>query len=401
MVDYAAEVKPDLAIVGPEEPLWVGLVDALEEQLSIPTFGPYKNLAKIETSKSWARDFIRKYEDGVNPDYKIFDSNSIAGLRGFLQGLGEYVIKPDGLTGGKGVRVSGEHLNSIDDAVSYAGELLNLGHNCIVAEQKLEGEEFSLQTISDGESFVHCPLVQDHKRANEGDKGPNTGGMGSYSCSDFSLPFLHRSEVAEAKRISTLILRKICDDVGKPYRGVLYGNYMATAHGVKLIEYNARFADPESMNVLPIMEADFVEVCEAVVKGTLSKLTVNFRPKATVCKYVVPEGYPANPEREKEISVPEELLGREELRTYFAAVNQRPEGLFLTGSRAVAFVGIGDTLSAAEELAELAASSVRGPLKHRRDIGSSSLIQSRIDHMRAIREQSSIDNRVFGLAGAD
>jgi phosphoribosylamine--glycine ligase len=394
MVDCAQEVKPDFAIVGPEEPLNAGLVDALEEH-KIPSFGPYVELAQIETSKSWARNLLRAREDHVNPEHQTF--HSTAGLRGFLKKLGEFVIKPDGLTGGKGVRLSGEHLSSIDDAVAYAEELL-ASHTCVVAEQKLEGEEFSLQTISDGYSFVHCPLVQDHKRAFEGDSGPNTGGMGSYSYPDFSLPFLHRSEVEEAMRISSLVLNSMREEVGKPYRGVLYGNYMATAEGVKLIEYNARFADPEAMNVLPILDTDFVEVCEAVLSGTLSHLTVRFRPKATVCKYVVPRDYPLKSKSDEIISVPDELLGRKDLRTYFAAVDKTSDGIRLTGSRAVAFVGIGETLAEAERIAEGAASSVGGPVRHRQDVGSASLVQSRVAHMEAISGHSA-SRRAFGLAG--
>jgi phosphoribosylamine--glycine ligase len=385
MVDVAKDLRPDLVIVGPEEPLGAGLVDQLE-QIGIPSVGPYLQLAQIETSKSWARELVKRVEGSINPEYRIFKSTS--GLREFLQELGEFVIKPDGLTGGKGVRVSGEHLSSVDEGVAYAKELLDL-HPCIVAEQKLEGEEFSLQTISDGYSFVHCPLAQDHKRAFENDLGPNTGGMGSYSCSDWALPFLCNADVEEAKRISCKVLNGMREETGKPYRGVLYGNYIATGQGVRLIEYNARFADPESMNILSILDTDFIDICNAVLSKSLAELTVKFQHKATVCKYVVPEEYPGKTKEDGRILVPKELFDRQELRTYFAAVNNMPDGLYLTGSRAVALVGIGDTLKEAERIAEKAANSIKGPVRHRKDVGSADLINSRVLHMQALREHHS------------
>src|SRR5262249_43803227 len=162
-----------------------GLVDALEQEMGILSFGPYKQLARIETSKSWTRDLLSKYSIDANPQYFTFTTHD--GIRDCLKDLGAFAIKPDGLTGGKGVKLSGEHLQSLEEAVAYADEVLET-HPKVVIEEKLEGQEFSLQTISDGHGFVHCPLAQDHKRAYEGDRGPNTGGMGSYSCRDFLLP---------------------------------------------------------------------------------------------------------------------------------------------------------------------------------------------------------------------
>ena len=381
MLAYASEVCPDLALVGPEEPLEKFLVDRLEK-LNIPTFGPYGDLAQIETSKSWARKLLNKYVSHANPQHEIFESTE--GLNDYLLALGDFVIKPDGLTGGKGVRVSGEHLHSIDEAVAYAEELLKL-HNRFVAEEKLVGEEFSLQSISDGYNLVHCPLVQDHKRAFVGDEGPNTGGMGSYSCNDFSLPFLNPEDMRQAQEINSQVISALREETSKLYRGVLYGNFIATAQGLKLIEYNARFGDPEAMNVLPLLETDFLEICKSVVDGTLSEIDVQFTPQATVCKYVVPNGYPTNPERGEKIEVPSELFGRDNLRVYFAAVNSDHGDIFLTGSRAVAFVGIADTLEDAEAIAEEAAASVKGPVRYRQDIGTSKLIDARIDRMSRIR----------------
>ena len=382
MVEYARRVQPHLVIVGPEDPLAVGLVDALEA-MGIPCFGPSRGLARLETSKSWTRRLLDKHRIPGNPEYRIFSGTY--GLEDYLKGLGEFVVKPDGLTGGKGVRVSGEHIFSIDEATRYAEELLQTA-SCFVVEERLDGEEFSLQSICDGEHLFHCPAVQDHKRAFESDTGPNTGGMGSYSCPDHSLPFLSKDDIAQARAISVSVAHALLEESGMPYKGVLYGGFMATRKGVKLIEYNARFGDPEAMNILPILDGDFLAMCEAVTQGDLDKVSAGFRPLATVCKYVVPAGYPTDPAAGERIVIPRELFSRDDLQVYFAAVHEEEGEITLTGSRSLAFVGIGETIAQAEALAEYGASSVQGPLFHRKDIGTAGLVEARIRHMRALRD---------------
>ena len=196
-------------------------------------------------------------------------------------------------------------------------------------EERLEGQEFSLQTITDGESVVHCPLVQDHKRAEEGDTGPNIGGMVSYSCADFSLPFLTDADVLQAHTISEKVIEAIGRETGRPYKGVLYGGFIATADGVGLIEYNARFGDPEAMNVLPILDADFAELCSAVAEGTLGDVRWSFQPQATVCKYIVPESYPERSELTRLDVSPSEMesFGA---RWFWAACEQVGEEISMT-----------------------------------------------------------------------
>ncbi len=306
------------------------------------------------------------------------------GLRQYMSELGEFVIKPDGLTGGKGVQVFGEHLHSIEDALSYCHAIL-AKHGRVEVEERLEGEEFSLQTITDGDTIIHCPLVQDHKRAYDGDEGPNTGGMGSYSCPDFGLPFLDARDIETAQSTNEQVIHALARETGKPYRGVLYGGFMATGDGVRLIEYNARFGDPEAMNVLPLLEADFVELCRATAEGNLGRVACSFASKATVCKYVVPESYPDGPATRAAIVVPDEYRERTDVRWFWAACRQEGSDVHLTGSRAGAFVGIGDTLEAAERVAEEAASAVGGPVRHREDIGRTEIIDARIRHMETLR----------------
>jgi phosphoribosylamine---glycine ligase len=376
------DVAPDLVIVGPEEPLEAGYVDCLEE-MGIPAFGPAKKLAAIESSKSWARRLLDKHGIPGNPAYRAFEAPD--GLRDYMEELGSFVVKPDGLTGGKGVRVFGEHLQTIDEAFDYATEVL-AGHPRVQIEERLEGEEFSLQTITDGESVIHCPLVQDHKRAYEGDQGPNTGGMGSYSCADLSLPFLSDADALRAHAISEKVIEALGRETGHPYRGVLYGGFMATGDGIRLIEYNARFGDPEAMNVLPILDADFVELCAAVAAGRLGDVSWSFQRKATVCKYVVPKEYPGRSPRTKLDAVPE-APAKERVAWYWAACEREAGDVYMTSSRTGAFVGIGSSLGEAEAEAEQAARSLeqKCPVRHRQDIGTDALVRKRVEHMEALR----------------
>ena len=377
----AREQRPDFVIVGPEEPLAEGIVDALQE-LGIPCVGPTKSLARLESSKSFTRELLSRHRIPGNAKYKVFKSTE--GIQEYLNHLGTYVVKPDGLTGGKGVKLSDEHLFSTQEAVGYCEELFRAGHPAVIIEEKLDGEEFSLQSFCDGTHVVDMVVVQDHKRAFDGDTGPNTGGMGSYSCEDHSLPFLLPGHVQEASAINAAVAAALRKETGQKYKGILYGGFMATRDGIRLLEYNARFGDPETMNVLSLLETDLVDICEAIIEEKLHELPIRFQRKATVCKYVVPEGYPENPVKGAPIDlrgVPKESSS---FRMYKAAVEERGEELYMTGSRAIACVGIGETLAEAERIAEQAASSIRGPVFHRRDIGTRDLIQKRIEHMKRL-----------------
>jgi len=384
VADYAAEIQPDFAVIGPEEPLASGVVDRLEK-MGIPCVGPREKLARLESSKAFTRKLLSDHKIPGNPEHRIF--RSMDGIEKYLNILETFVIKPDGLTSGKGVQVFGEHLKTKEQALSYCRELFASKQSAVIVEEKLDGEEFSFQSFCDGDHVVHTFPVQDHKRAYEGDKGPNTGGMGSYSCEDFLLPFLSAELVREACNINELVckaLKTISDEEGSnlPYKGILYGGFMVTKKGLRVIEYNARFGDPEVMNVLPLLETDFIDICEAIINGTLDKLHIRYKRKATVCKYVVPEGYPSQPA--KGVLIYDIPKSTNNLRVFYAAIDDESGANTLTGSRALAVVGIADTLPEAERIAEDAACSVRGKIFHRRDIGTAKLVQKRIDHMSAV-----------------
>jgi len=374
VVGVAKKLSVDLAIIGPEGPLEIGLVDALEKE-GILCVGPRKNVARIETSKAFARNIIDLCDAGKNPERMEF--SSLRGVRGFLKHLnGHYVIKYDGLMGGKGVKISGEHLHSVEESLSYAKSIVDGGGTFLI-EEKFLGEEFSLMSFCDGKTCAHMPLVQDHKRAFEGDVGPNTGGMGTYSFSNHGLPFLSEENVLEAQRTNERVALELYKQTGQQFRGILYGGFMLTKNGVKVIEYNARFGDPEAMNVLSILETDFLDICNAIVSGTLTDLDISFKNEATVCKYAVPNGYPNSPSKNFEV-----VFNPHDSNLYLAAVQKTSGGVVATGSRTAAFVGINKEIGVAEKLAESGVCGVKGDLFHRKDIGTKKLIGLRIKNMK-------------------
>ena len=377
--DYSIEKNINLAIIGPENPLASGVADSLWKA-RIGVVGPKKNLAQIETSKSFTRNLLREYKIPGCPKFKTF--TNMEGVEDFLSLLGQnYVVKYDGLAGGKGVKVAGDHLHSHDEALSYCNELVESGGRFVI-ERKLIGEEFSLMSFCDGENLSHMPAVQDHKRAFEDDAGPNTGGMGTYSDSDHSLPFLEKTHIESAQRINEKTARALKHKFGEGYKGILYGGFIATNSGVQLIEYNARFGDPEAMNVLSILDSDLIEICEAIISENLNNTKINFKNLATVCKYAVPDGYPDHPVKGHQIDV-SEVKNKNML--FYASVENKNGNLIQIGSRAIAVVGHGETIWEAEQIAEKNISMVKGPLFHRRDIGTTDLIQKKLNHMSSIK----------------
>lgn len=394
ILEIARAGKPDFAVIGPDDPIGAGLADALEG-VEIPTVAPKKSLARIETSKGFTRELLRKYRIDASPKFRVFSipENSHGALKEDKKEMytfidqelgGSYVVKYDALKGGKGVKVSGEHLQSVDDGIAYAEECLR---ECgrVVIEEKLEGVEFSLLSFVSGTQVVDMPAVQDHKRAYEGDEGPNTGGMGTYTNADHSLPFLSASDLARAKEINRLTAKALLDECGAPYRGILYGGYMAVRDGVRLIEFNARFGDPEALNILPLLSSDFVGICEGILRGELTDDLVQFERKATVCKYITPRSYPeAKTEKGQQVHFPADIP--ENARVYYGDITEEHDGrLLLGGSRSAGIVGIGRTIAEAEKIAQALCNEVEGPVRFRSDIGTEEMIRKRVEMMRTLR----------------
>lgn len=379
---FADEHQPTLAIIGPEAPLAAGIADALWSA-HIPTVGPTQSLARIESSKSFTRSLLDRHHIPGNPIFQRF--TSLDGVEALLDRLGDnHVIKDDGLAGGKGVKVFGDHLTTRAESLAFCNELLAAGHPFVI-EEKLEGEEFSLLSFTDGTTLRHMPAVQDHKRAFNGDRGPNTGGMGSYTEANGSLPFLTPHDISFAQHTNAQVIAALHHELNAPYRGILYGGFIATRDGIRLIEYNARFGDPECLNLLTLLESDLVAICRAIVDCKLHTLDVNFTPAATVCKYLVPEGYPDHPRKGDPVPVPDPGTLPSTTTIYLGSVDMQNGTLVSAGSRTLAVVARGPSLAAAEPICESALRDIHGPFFYRSDIGTAELISKRIDHMNSLR----------------
>ncbi|MFH1012128.1 MAG: phosphoribosylamine--glycine ligase [Candidatus Peregrinibacteria bacterium] len=375
--EFAEQRKPDFAFVGPENPIAAGVTDELS-RVGVSCIAPTKELAQLESSKSFTRELMAKYHIPANPDFKKFTSEE--GLLEYAKSLGEIVVKADGLRGGKGVHVQGDHFKTIEEGVAYARQCLEKDGR-VVIEEKLVGQEFSLISFVDGRHVVDTIPVQDHKRAYEGDTGPNTGGMGTYNYPG-NLPFLTDDDLKAAHEINVKTTQAILQETGQEFKGIMYGGFIATGRGVKLIEYNVRFGDPEAMNILPLLKSDLVAICQAIIDGNLDQVPVEFEKKATVCKYVVPEGYPDRPRKGDMVTVGPIPKG---VKVYYASVDEKEGKLVMTGSRAIAFTGIADTIEEAERLAQQGVESVKGPVFFRKDIGTQALIQKRVEMMEKLR----------------
>ena len=371
VAEYATAVGADLAVIGPESALEAGVADALDDA-GVYAFGPRAAEARLETDKAYQREFMERNAIPGCPDYAVFDDMDAACEH--IDGYdGDLAVKPAGLTGGKGVKVIGDQVTP-EEAEAY---LRDSDYDRVVLEERLVGEEFTIQAFVANGDVRTTPAVQDHKRAYEGDEGPNTGGMGSYTDTGFSLPFMTEGDYDAAVDVLEAVVDALPD-----YKGVLYGQFMLTDEGPKVVEFNARFGDPEAMNTLPVLDTPFVDVLAAARDGEpLPELS--FSGEATVCKYAVPDGYPTDPDAGAEIAVDEESAG--DALLYYASVDERDGRLYTTTSRAFSVVGRGDSIAAAEAQAEDALAAAGDRVRIRHDIGTADLVRRRIDHMDELR----------------
>lgn len=387
VLKYALHVQPNYVFIGPEAPLAKGVGDELQKA-GIKVVGPTSAAARLESDKAFCRDLMQNHVQEGYPKFRVCSTREEV-LNTIDDFDTEIVVKPAGLTGGKGVKIQGQQLKDLYEVREYALEVVEQqigGSSQVVLEEKLVGEEFTLQVFTDGVDMVPMPIVQDHKHAYDGDTGPMTGGMGSYSDANHLLPFLNQGDVDIALGIMRKTIKGLKEKTGTIYKGVLYGQFMLTKDGPKVIEYNVRFGDPEAMNVLPLLKTDFSYICQSILDEDLAS-DIEFEDKASVCKYLVPTGYPTNPEAGAKVSIDEDAITKQGARLYFASVDQKGEDLYTSSSRSFGITGFADSIEEAEKIAEKAISSVKcEKLFYRPDIGKPDVVQSRVEHMRKIRE---------------
>jgi len=371
IVQYAMEMKIDLMFVGPDPALETPLVDlASKSGILVPS--PSMAAARIETSKEYMRDFVQRNNISGNIFSRVFSNGREAAE--FIRSSDlEYAIKPIGLTGGKGVRVMGVQINSREEAAAYAAEVASRDGK-VLLEERITGEEFSLQVFSDGKSVSPMPLAQDYKRALEGDLGPNTGGMGSITGADHGLPF-----ITPACRDNALsIIRSVVHHMsleGNPFRGVMYGQFMQVNGTPKIVEINARFADPEGINVLFLLDESLPDILFRIAESSLGSYT-RFMRKATTLKYIVPNGYGSAPQPG---TLEIELADMpEDLQIYYASVSGTPEKVQMTSSRALAVISRSDTIESASDFVEENLWRIKGNFYVRHDIGSRDFLKKKM-----------------------
>mgnify|MGYP000847456532 FL=1 len=372
----------DLVVVGPEAPLNAGAVDALRAA-GIPSVGPTRSQARLEGDKFFMRDLLQRRVGWGAPQWCL--ARSRAEVLSFLEVVGEAAVKPLGLTGGKGVQVMGVHLHDAQEAAAYADTWIQKDGS-VLLEERLVGEEFSRMAFATDSGVFPMPVAQDFKYAYDGDQGLMTGGMGAYTLADGGMPFLLPEELAEADRLMVETLAALAEETGQPYRGMLYGQFMVTARGVRLIEYNTRFGDPEAINLCALLESDGVELFSALAAGSLQVGQVRFAPQASLVKYLVPQAYPGPLPGDVYFdfdAARARKAGFEVIVSSAALEEGRWKAL---GSRALALVGLGEHPGALCEKMEALLSEMEPPeLRHRRDIGAYATLETKAARMRALR----------------
>jgi len=383
VVGYAKKQDIDLVIVTTAEPLSVGLVDALEKK-KIKTFGPRKQAARLETNKAFTRKLMKKYEIDTIPRFRVF--NNVDDAVQYAKDLNWNVaVKPVGLTEGLGVKVFGDQLKTKEDISRYIRQIFSeRGDSKVLMEEKLTGEEFTIQFFVNGNYIIPTPAVQDFKKLLVGEKGPNTASMGSYSDSRYLLPFMTQKNYDDALDIVRKTLAAFHSETGEICQGFLYGQFMITKDGIKLIEYNFRPGDPEWMNTLSVLKNNILEVIHRLLNG--EKMFLQFEDKATVCKYIVPRSYPKKLYEVLDVSFEEWMIKKEGVSLYYSCGIDDQGKLNIGSERGIAFIAKGKTIFDANEKVEQAISLVKGNFYHRGDIGTKELIESRIDHVKELRQ---------------
>lgn len=398
--------KIDFGIVGPEKPIIEGIRNLVEEETRIPIICPTKEFA-IEASKVVQRQLLQKVAPQANPKFKVFNPEDYKSLSAVKRDVytwlanlnNQVVVKPDTPAAGKGVGVWGDHFNSREELFEHF--VANYQHGTVIIEEKIEGEESSFQAFCDGRHISPLPETRDYKRAFDGDKGPNTGGMGSYKDSGDILPFMTKEDRDKEVDLVNKLFNELRKKANKTdLRGIpFYDAFIHTARGPKLLENNSRPGDPEIQNILPILKDDFADVCFKIIEGNLTH--VNVEDKASVVIYKAPPRYGGhssvfpNLVDKEEIGSPTDLdeagkLTRkhgDNIRIYPGSMELRDDEVFALSSRAVCVVGIGDDIQTAREISLEGTRAIKGgALWHRNDIASKEHIAESIEHMNRLRQ---------------
>jgi phosphoribosylamine---glycine ligase len=364
LLEFALQKKIELTVVGPEQPLVKGIVDQFEEK-GLRIFGPNERAAELEGSKSFSKDIMKKY--GLpTAEYKTFNSADIA--KQYIEIMNcPLVVKADGLAAGKGVllcQTTGEALAAVDSIMGKKS--FGEAGDQIVIEEFLEGEEVSVLAFCDGQSILMMDSAQDHKAAYDGDKGPNTGGMGAYS------PAPIFTEIMKQKvrdRIMLPMIRAMQQE-GRPYKGILYAGLMLTKTGPQILEFNARFGDPETQPLIARMDSDIVPIFEACIDGTLDQCPLEWKNESSVCVVMAAKGYPNSYDKGKPISGFKDANDLPGIMVFHAGTKQHDGKVLTSGGRVLGVTATGENIPTAISRAYEAVDKIQWDgIHYRKDIG--------------------------------
>jgi phosphoribosylamine--glycine ligase len=367
---FARAREIDLAMVSADEPLAAGVIDALLAQ-GTRAVGPTAAGAEIEWNKVFARSLLAEVAPEAVPVLRVV--RDAAEVNDAIASFGStpVVVKPSGLTGGKGVKVMGPHLASHAEARDYAFSLLanRTREESVLLEEKVLGAEFTIQAISDGSTVVFPPATYDYPFRFDGDEGPGTGGMGSLSMADETLPFMSQRHYEEACTIIERVIERLAQE-GRHFTGVMNSGFFATADGVKVIEFNARFGDPECMNIMSLFDGDWPALMERICAGELSREDVPLREEASLVLYLVSPDYALRAGGPYDFHLDQEAIEGAGAHVFFASAVQSAENSYRTvgTSRAVALATTAPTLEQARARIVACAARVE-VLEWRRDVG--------------------------------
>lgn len=372
VLTFAIEAQVDYVFVSADGPLANGVVDVLLNH-GIKAIGGTKEATRIEWDKIYAIDMVHQLCPEYTPHYQSVSSQEklTEAMQAFRERGLEVVVKPQGLTGGKGVKVMPEHLPTYRDAMAYAAKILETNDHVLLME-KVNGLEFTIMGITDGEKIVLAPATYDYPFREEGDKGAGTGGMGCFTGKNKALPFLTKQDTAECEHIMKKVLKQIKED-GLLFNGVLNGGFFKTEQGIKFMEFNGRLGDPEGLNVLSILKSSFSELLVHLWHKTLSEDAVLFVKKASVVKYLVAKEYPLESAKSSIFSVNTEAIASKGVSIFFASAEKRTDGNYQTlkKSRVVALVALDDEIAtASDRVNEVIEKYITGDLEYRSDIGA-------------------------------
>jgi phosphoribosylamine---glycine ligase len=363
LLAFANEQKPDLTVVGPDNPLNLGIVDLFQKN-GLPIWGPNQKAAQFESSKAFSQNFMARH--GI-PTARAADFTEAKAARDFAGALhGQCAVKADGLALGKGVLIchsKAEASLAIDDML--VRQKFGGAGRRIVIQELLEGAEISLHALCDGRTARLFPPAQDHKRIGEKDTGPNTGGMGAYS----PVPFLTETELAEAERKILAPWLKGCQEEGIDFCGILYPGVMLTKEGPKVLEFNARFGDPETQPYLMRLENDLTGLLEACVERRLDKMALRWRPEAAVCVVMASAGYPGSSAKGIPIRGLAEAGRLPDTKIFHAGTARANDQIVTNGGRVLGVTALGSGLAQARDRAYEAVQKIQfDGAQFRRDI---------------------------------